>query len=207
MQTLLTDLRLNYVNKIKTIHSSLRIEGNTLTREQVTAIIENKKVIGPKRDIIEVRELEFFVNVTLHWEDHHRSGISNTDDLVVARYDGEKWVDYTNLGGVSETLAYGYVTSEAITSFSPFIFGSTSDANPLPVEFLDFQAESSEPVVLLRWVTASEINNDFFTIERSLNGIDFEEVKRVQGAGTSSQVLHYQDTDPLPLPGNFLLQN
>ena len=41
-------------NKIKTIHSSLKIEGNTLTREQITAIIENKKVIGPKKDIIEV---------------------------------------------------------------------------------------------------------------------------------------------------------
>ena len=41
-------------NKIKTIHSSLRIEGNTLTQEQVTAIIENKRVIGPKKDILEV---------------------------------------------------------------------------------------------------------------------------------------------------------
>jgi Fic family protein len=39
-------------NKIKTIHSSLRIEGNTLTQEQVTAIIENKKVIGPRKDVI-----------------------------------------------------------------------------------------------------------------------------------------------------------
>ena len=141
------------------------------------------------------------VNVTLYWEDHHRSGISDTDDLVVARYDGEKWVDHTNLGGVSETLAYGYVTSEAITSFSPFTLGSTSDANALPVEFLDFQAEYSEPMVLLQWVTASEINNDYFTIERSRNGIDFEAVNWVQGAGTSSRVLHYQDTDPDPYPG------
>ena len=41
-------------NKIKTIHSSLRIEGNTLTQDQVTAIIENKKVIGPKKDVLEV---------------------------------------------------------------------------------------------------------------------------------------------------------
>lgn len=41
-------------NKIKTIHSSLQIEGNTLTREQVTAIIENKKIIGPKKDVLEV---------------------------------------------------------------------------------------------------------------------------------------------------------
>ncbi|NCD26886.1 MAG: Fic family protein [Deltaproteobacteria bacterium] len=42
-------------NRIKTIHSSLEIEGNTLTIEQITAIIENKRVIGPKKDILEVK--------------------------------------------------------------------------------------------------------------------------------------------------------
>ena len=41
-------------NKIKTIHSSLSIEGNTLTEEQITALIEEKRVIGPKKDIEEV---------------------------------------------------------------------------------------------------------------------------------------------------------
>ncbi len=41
-------------NKIKTIHHSLRIEGNTLSEEQVTALIENKIIIGPKKDILEV---------------------------------------------------------------------------------------------------------------------------------------------------------
>ena len=41
-------------NKIKTIHSSLKIEGNTLTEGQITAILENKHVIGPPKDILEV---------------------------------------------------------------------------------------------------------------------------------------------------------
>jgi Fic family protein len=41
-------------NRIKTIHSSLQIEGNTLTEEQITALIENKRVIGPEKDVIEV---------------------------------------------------------------------------------------------------------------------------------------------------------
>jgi len=41
-------------NKIKTIHSSLQIEGNTLSQEQITALIENKKVIGPEKDVTEV---------------------------------------------------------------------------------------------------------------------------------------------------------
>ena len=41
-------------HKIKTIHSSLKIEGNTLTEDQITALLENKKVLGPKKDIQEV---------------------------------------------------------------------------------------------------------------------------------------------------------
>ncbi len=41
-------------NRIKTIHSSLQIEGNTLTEEQITALIENKRVVGPQKDIVEV---------------------------------------------------------------------------------------------------------------------------------------------------------
>jgi len=42
-------------NRIKTIHSSLEIEGNTLTIEQITAIIENKRVVGSKKEILEVK--------------------------------------------------------------------------------------------------------------------------------------------------------
>lgn len=46
--------KLRKENKIKTIHSSLKIEGNTLTEEQITALLENKRVIGPKKDVKEV---------------------------------------------------------------------------------------------------------------------------------------------------------
>lgn len=58
------ELNANFLNKpspqlrkqsrIKTIHSSLKIEGNTLSEEQITALLENKRVIGPKKDIKEV---------------------------------------------------------------------------------------------------------------------------------------------------------
>ena len=51
-------------NKIKTIHSSLKIEGNTLTEEQITALIENKRVIGPQKDIKEViNAIEIYENL------------------------------------------------------------------------------------------------------------------------------------------------
>jgi len=42
-------------NRIKTIHSSLSIEGNTLSQEQITAVLENKRVLGPQKDITEVQ--------------------------------------------------------------------------------------------------------------------------------------------------------
>lgn len=46
--------KLRKQNRIKTIHSSLKIEGNTLTEEQITALLENKRVIGPKKNVLEV---------------------------------------------------------------------------------------------------------------------------------------------------------
>jgi len=42
-------------NRIKTIHSSLEIEGNSLSIDQITALIENKRVVGPQKDILEVK--------------------------------------------------------------------------------------------------------------------------------------------------------
>lgn len=42
-------------NRIKTIHSSLEIEGNTLTEDQITALLENKRIVAPAKDILEVQ--------------------------------------------------------------------------------------------------------------------------------------------------------
>lgn len=53
-------------NKIKTIHSSLQIEGNTLSEQQITAIIDNKNVVGPKKDILEViNAIEVYNNLSI----------------------------------------------------------------------------------------------------------------------------------------------
>lgn len=59
-----TNPTLRKQNQIKTIHSSLSIEGNTLTEAQITAIIENKRVVGPEKDITEViNALEVYKNI------------------------------------------------------------------------------------------------------------------------------------------------
>lgn len=67
-----------------------------------------------------------------------------------------------------------------------------ASAVPLPIELLDFKANSIDhETVVLEWQTASETNNAYFTIERSVDGVLWEEVARVDGAGSSVNVLGY----------------
>ncbi|MEP0712402.1 Fic family protein [Algoriphagus sp.] len=61
-------------NKIKTIHSSLQIEGNTLSEEQITALIENKPIIGPQKDITEVlNAIEVYENLNAYKSSSEKS--------------------------------------------------------------------------------------------------------------------------------------
>jgi len=59
--------KLRKQNRIKTIHSSLKIEGNTLTEVQITALLENKRVIGSKKDVLEVfNAIKIYNNLEEH---------------------------------------------------------------------------------------------------------------------------------------------
>ncbi|HNS12847.1 MAG TPA: hypothetical protein PKM97_09565 [Bacteroidia bacterium] len=68
----------------------------------------------------------------------------------------------------------------------------------LPVELLYFKARKTEGKnVLLEWETASEINNDYFIVEKSLDGTTFFKLGLVNGNGTSSQMIYYSYYDKL----------
>jgi hypothetical protein len=71
----------------------------------------------------------------------------------------------------------------------------------LPIELLSFEAKSADNAVDLSWTTATEINNDYFTIEKSKSGFDFFEVCRVDGAGNSISPIYYEFSDKDPLDG------
>ncbi|MFH1321570.1 MAG: T9SS type A sorting domain-containing protein [Bacteroidota bacterium] len=55
--------------------------------------------------------------------------------------------------------------------------------------------------VVLKWITASETKNDYFTVEKSSNGFTFEEIAEVPGAGNSNTTLNYEVYDDDPLRG------
>jgi hypothetical protein len=73
--------------------------------------------------------------------------------------------------------------------------------NPLPVELLNFDADCEKNIVNLKWKTASETNNDYFTIERSNDAISWEKIITLEGARNSTQQLSYSATDKKPLDG------
>lgn len=66
---------------------------------------------------------------------------------------------------------------------------------PLPIQLLNFNGVASEAGVNLTWQTAQEINNDHFDLQRSYDGVNFESIVHLKGAGNSSKVLSYQYTD------------
>jgi hypothetical protein len=63
--------------------------------------------------------------------------------------------------------------------------------NPMPVELLSFDHECENDLAELKWTTASETNNMFFTIESSDNGMVFETVNTIAGSGNSNMELNY----------------
>lgn len=82
-----------------------------------------------------------------------------------------------------------------------FTLGNTDASQTLPVELMEFTVASEGHSALLTWATASEINNDFFSIERSSNGTSWDEIGVVQGAGTTKTKSYYHFTDAQPLRG------
>lgn len=141
-------------------------------------------------------------NVTLNWDANSCiTAPAIITDYRVARWDGAVW---QNEGSTATTGAVppaaGSITSGSVSTFSPFTIGSIVTWS-LPIELLSFDAKTRSEVVDLSWTTATEINNDFFTVERSIDGKIFTSIGKVKGAGNSSTKRNYKLTDTKPVNG------
>lgn len=70
----------------------------------------------------------------------------------------------------------------------------------LPVELTSFTVEKTEVGNQVKWTTMSEVNNDYFLVQRSTNGLDWEDISIVSGAGNSSESIDYTVIDEKYLP-------
>ena len=130
------------------------------------------------------------------------SEVNSLDKLLVAHYTGTEWEDLGNASTTGDANGGTITALTAMSSFSDVTLATEQDnVNALPVEMIYFEAGATNHEVQLEWSTAIEIDNDFFEVQRSLNGSDFEVQGTVAGNGTTEETQVYFFTDQQPIPG------
>ncbi|MCW8938842.1 MAG: T9SS type A sorting domain-containing protein, partial [Flavobacteriales bacterium] len=89
--------------------------------------------------------------------------------------------------------------SDEIITYTIEDVGSCNCSQILPIELLDFSGEIYDDISnVLKWATLTEVNNDYFTLERSTDAINFETIAVIPGSGNSSTFMNYNFIDVLP---------
>lgn len=104
-------------------------------------------------------------------------------------------VSFINSGHIAQ------FNSVPVTNGMYIALGNSSAVYPLPVDLLSFTAKLLGETVDLNWATSSEINNDYFVIERASDDLKWKKISTIAGAGNSNTKLYYNEKDRNPLPG------
>jgi hypothetical protein len=137
------------------------------------------------------------VTLTAQWNGVDELASFNRTSCGMNHYISSAW-DAPSLSAATGSDPYT-ISRNSITSFSPFTVGD--GGAPLPIELLTFEATLNNGIVHLNWATATELNNDYFTIERSLDGKVFEALGEIKGAGTINTPKNYEFIDKNPYEG------
>jgi hypothetical protein len=123
--------------------------------------------------------------------------VGDESKMRAALYDGGGWTYYDTAATAPNTL----YTSTGITNPPSNYAFTGGSGSVLPIELLEFYAKVNKGNVDLTWVTATEINNSHFELERSRDGLSFEKFASVNGSGTSFYPVGYSSTDFNPYTG------
>ncbi|MCP4438784.1 MAG: choice-of-anchor D domain-containing protein [Aureispira sp.] len=105
----------------------------------------------------------------------------------------------TNINGELRGATSSNVTIVGGSNITDVDAGFT--AVDLPVEMVYFKGQKDQNKAVLKWLTETEINNEYFSIQRSTDGISWEEIGRIDGAGTTTVAQHYEWQDDFPNSG------
>ncbi len=142
------------------------------------------------------------LKVALFFNENTRSGqVDIASELRVAKWNGTTWKNLGRASGTGNNAIGSLKSDSLVTVFSPFTIGSSTGGNPLPVSLLDFNAKALDKHVSVSWATTSEINNDFFTVQKSLDGKSWSAIGIIDGVENSSQLTNYGFIDQAPVKG------
>lgn len=107
-----------------------------------------------------------------------------------------QWTSPAVVSGPIYFYYTGNAGNNATSTSGDYIYAANTLNAALPVEFVAFAATvGTDDAVLLHWITATELNNDYFAVERSLDGKEFTEIATVLGAGTTESAQEYRYVD------------
>jgi hypothetical protein len=127
-------------------------------------------------------------------------GAIDPTTLQAQFWNSPQWVDNSYYpSGTSWPLNYDVASIADPNISAPWVLVNKN--KPLPISLLSFNAVCTGTSVNLNWSTASETNNDYFTVERSKDALLWDDVLNVNGAGNSNTTLYYSAEDNQPYPG------
>ena len=112
------------------------------------------------------------------------------EDIYISGETYDYWVGY-GWDRHKESVSISNTFSDAYT-ISQTKLEAAANAGLLPIELVLFQVFKTTDLYIFNWVTASEVNNDYYTLEYSIDGVDFNEIDFVHGAGTTSETSEYE---------------
>ncbi|HEX6226023.1 MAG TPA: T9SS type A sorting domain-containing protein, partial [Chryseolinea sp.] len=112
-----------------------------------------------------------------------------------------QWASLGNGTHGGSATAGTETSGSAASTFIAFTLASNNATNPLPIELLEFNARFADPHIAIQWKTATETNNDYFTLEKSRNGYAWTVLDTIDGAGNSTLPLSYAYNDLNPRSG------
>lgn len=121
-------------------------------------------------------------------------------NLVAQRYNSgsNQWLDWL----YSDPASGGSVTVDLANQEDFYaVWTLVDDSDPLPIELAQFDGDCDASSIEITWTTWTESKNDYFTLERSSNGEDFEIVDVIDGGGTTNEATTYSYTDLTPYAG------
>jgi len=145
-------------------------------------------------------------NIDISWDLVSLGTVTASDLRLLIDTDNDgNFADETPISGATSVGGgfYKFSGVSAIANNLRFTLGTINNVQtPLPIELISFDAKLTDNnKVDLLWQTATETNNDYFTIERSKDGQDWESVAKVIGAGNSNELRNYSYKDIAPLNG------
>jgi len=139
------------------------------------------------------------VNATGTWIDFNPLDFTSNDVVGTTAISGT--ISGLNLA-VGQNIVFRWVSTNPNNADDGLGIDNFSFSNIiLPVKFSGFNLYNGNKNNIISFTTASETNNDYFTIERSVDGITYEAIGEIKGAGNSSKELSYEFTDEKPLTG------